>query len=238
VEAKPRWWNGRGLAVAGLVSAGITVYGAVNWEKVLDFWFWAWPNGHVGLLLGALAYLAWHLIHGRSRRSPASPADDMSAPPDAPTPHDPDGAEARLLEADRSLLDRFLQLLPSDGRSMQWARHHNFGGSYDQDVDEELRIFLHSWDDAEHQFHNAGVEQARRELWEADQSLLTHLAVHAFVKEPSGRYQIYPDVDLELNRTAKNEFAHVAVEEADELASALWRKHQDFVTKARTVLGT
>ncbi len=111
-------------------------------------WTFQWEPIVVFLL--TLAGFVGAEITGRRYQSKA----DLSAPRDG----------------DVLLLRELIQLLPSDG-VIDFLRHHDFLNDFELDAIGPLREFLHRWDNAEHEFHNAELEQLRKELISATEGL-------------------------------------------------------------------
>ena len=101
----------------------------------------------------------------------------------------------------------------------------------------DLRQFVYTWHRAERMFHDAEIEQARNDLYDAAERFLRHLSQHAFEVDHirPGWRQIYPEHDLD--RAEHGDFAVEAAEEAEKLGTRVWEAQQSVVAIARRNLG-
>lgn len=67
-------------------------------------------------------------------------------------------------ERDRALFLKLKDQFPSNGKTAKFLQQHDFGASYSPDSTDDLDRFLSEWSNAEHEFINRNIEQARKVL--------------------------------------------------------------------------
>ncbi|MFN7429497.1 MAG: hypothetical protein ACK54T_07020 [bacterium] len=81
---------------------------------------------------------------------------------------------------DKDLFRQFLAVLPSSG-SIEFIRVNNFAGfSFDRRQLERLEDFVHTWNNAEHEFLDPDLEATRKELMTETGRFLHEIAINTF----------------------------------------------------------
>lgn len=90
-----------------------------------------------------------------------------------------DDDDPRLLEPDRRLLARLLELMPSSTGVVPFLRDHDLGAAFRWEWVAPLDEFIQRWDNAEHVFHDPDVERERQQLLADAQEFIHRLAVES-----------------------------------------------------------
>ncbi|MCS3902272.1 hypothetical protein J2T55_000268 [Methylohalomonas lacus] len=80
------------------------------------------------------------------------------------------------LEKDRELFNDFLDVFPSNGKSAFFLKEHDIGAPFPGDHTQELERFRYMWNNAEHEFLNNELEEAKKKLWEDLDDFLKELS--------------------------------------------------------------
>lgn len=67
---------------------------------------------------------------------------------------------------DYNLFKNLIELLPSSG-PIEFIRRHDFIVEFDRDILKPFKVFIHEWDNAEHEFIDTELEEIRCELYKA-----------------------------------------------------------------------
>jgi hypothetical protein len=137
-----------------------------------------------------------------------------------------------LLAADRALFAEFRQLLPSGRDPVTLLRDYDFGAAFRWDSLDPLSEFVRAWDDAEHQFHDSGVETERQHLLDLASAFVNRLAMDAGPDE-GGWYSIVPVEHRDTFRLGDRENDVRRVDEVNQMATEVYNQHQHFVEVAR-----
>lgn len=125
-------------------------------------------------------------------------------------------------DRDRALYLQFKEQFPSGGRAASFLRDHDIGGSFSTDTLDELDGFLHRWTDAEHEFIDRRLEEARKILLIVGNEFRRKLST-AITLDRYGRYSIGLH-DMEM----RPEMLRLQTD-LNRLASRVFRAHQNFV---------
>lgn len=132
---------------------------------------------------------------------------------------------------DKSLYEKFLQKLPSDG-SIEFIKHHDFNNSFALDDLEELIDFSNEWINAEYEFINSDLEDIKKELLEKVQDFIYDSSIKTFPLG-GGIQTIMNNVDEELNLTQNTQDNIVLL---NNYGDDIFEIHQKLVRKGRNVL--
>ncbi|MBT3058731.1 MAG: hypothetical protein KME44_07990 [Candidatus Thiodiazotropha sp. (ex Lucina pensylvanica)] len=90
------------------------------------------------------------------------------------------GFSLKIDNHDRELFKKFLDLLPSNSRSIKFLGEHDLGDSFPRKDLDQLSYFVNYWDNAEHEFHNKLLEKKRTELITLTKNFLHNLSRSVF----------------------------------------------------------
>lgn len=143
------------------------------------------------------------------------------------------GVEVKLSprgkEHDARLFAALLEELPSEGETIYFLANHDMGASFLQRRVEPLDQFVERWQDAEHEFADKQLDKLRLKLIESIEKFMNKLNVNVYTCG-SGWLSIgMRDWD---DRPEMFELR----QELDELATEVFKVHQELVRKARRKL--
>lgn len=127
---------------------------------------------------------------------------------------------------DQQLFQQFLKDFPSSGRSAEFLKNHDVGGSFRKEELHEIEKFAYSWKTVEHELDNKYVNTYLTDLKKKCGDFLDLLAVNVMLSS-SGVIRFIPDDwDMKPGRVKmKNKL--------NELASEAYKAHQAFILQAR-----
>lgn len=196
------------LSLLGAISAIVTIYTARR--EIGDLWHSGYPLYPLWGL-AATSVLEGLVICFLLRQRLAAASLDASA-----------------LRADRQLIRRFSELLPSTSPAIRLVRDPNFGGTVRLDQLDPLKQLLEEWDDAEHSFRDRKVERARRRLMRDCREFIREVQrLMRPVGAASGWYGLAEPSELENYRA--NPELRAVVETLNTLASKVFRAHQELL---------
>nr|WP_321269632.1 hypothetical protein [uncultured Tolumonas sp.] len=141
--------------------------------------------------------------------------------------------KSRSVDVDINRFKEFISLLPTTGRSMYLLSSHDFGNSFSLKSLTELDSFTIEWNSPEKSFLNSDLETKRQELWSkcnefqnllASKSGPSHGGLQSVVPERYKDAWEWPD------------WVDDNVKSINEMATALFKTHQDFVLLCRSIL--
>lgn len=110
---------------------------------------------------------------------------------------------------------------------MRFLREHDIGGPFQSSALEDVNNFIHTWDDAEHEFQHKELEARRKALLKSAQNFREEIATHTFPSNVSG----YLTMDL---RDYEDRPEKLAIRKhLNDLATDLYNQHQEFVRFGR-----
>jgi hypothetical protein len=131
---------------------------------------------------------------------------------------------------DRVLYDRLIQLLPSDG-IIDFINKNNMAGfSFNHDRLNPLDEFIHTWDNAAHEFLDPGLEHAKAELYSRCREYSGLVGKYTFPNN-NGQQSVPPEWEIEKPQKFER-----AVEELHGKAHEVVDAHVRLVRKARRQL--
>jgi hypothetical protein len=95
-------------------------------------------------------------------------------------------SQEQIGEHDRQLFTLFLKDFPSQGRATIFLRDHDIGGRFRSSDLNEIYDFLHTWNNAEHEFNNPELEKKRQALWDALNMFSQELGQHTSMTHRDG----------------------------------------------------
>ena len=125
-------------------------------------------------------------------------------------------------EHDINLLQNFLSVFPSNGRSVMFLKDHDLGGSFPAEDLEELTEFVHEWDNAEHEFKNQKIEGKRSNLLKLSKSFRSALSLSIF-SDGHGYFS------MELKDFEDRPHILEKRDRLNELASKVYEAHQELI---------
>jgi hypothetical protein len=141
----------------------------------------------------------------------------------------------QLITADKKLFDEFLTAFPSNSNSITLLKEHDFGDSYHDISTKQIDNFVNYWNNSEHQFLNAVLEEKRKELWHNCHSFLCKLAQYAGPVGAGSFFSVVPDAyrDEDWNQPL---FVSERIHELNEQASKCYILHQEMVSLCKKTL--
>lgn len=147
-----------------------------------------------------------------------------------------DDSSESLREADRHLLTRFRELLPSTSGVAPFLRSHDLGAPFRWETLQSLDAFVQGWDNAEHRFHDQQVDAERALLLESASQFLVQLALESG-PEPGGWQAVVPAEHRDTFRIDGRERDIRRVTELNAMAAEVYQQHQRLLEVARRRLG-
>ncbi len=132
---------------------------------------------------------------------------------------------------DKSLYEKFLQKLPSEG-SIKFINHHDFHNSFALENLRQLRNFADEWNNAEYEFMNSDLEDIRKELLEKVQHFVYYSGMKTFPLG-GGIQTIMNNADEECNLTQSTQDNIVLL---NNYGDDIFKIHQKLVRKGRDIL--
>ena len=132
-------------------------------------------------------------------------------------------AKPQVREQDRTLFNKFLELLPSDG-AIDFVDKHNMAGfSFDLEEIRPIGIFLHEWDNPEHEFIDVDLQHAKDELMQACRAWSATIGTETFQMN-NGRQSVPAEWEYEQP------------DRFDRVVSQLHQQAQDIVDKHKRLV--
>lgn len=132
---------------------------------------------------------------------------------------------------DKSLYERFLLALPSNG-SMDFLKHHDFHNSFPLNDLRQIINFPQEWDNAECEFMNNDLEEIRKELLEKIKHFVYDSSMKTF---PAGdgiqTIMTYADEEWDLTENTQKNIALL-----NQYGDDIYELHQKLIRKGRNVL--
>ncbi|VVP68497.1 hypothetical protein PS914_00716 [Pseudomonas fluorescens] len=134
---------------------------------------------------------------------------------------------------DRELLKKFLNDLPSNGRSILFLRDHDLGGAFNESNTVEIEKFVFNWNCVERKFLGEELEAKRQALWNALNKFSSKLAMGAYDLHGGPMYSCIPD-----QFRGRDWPPHVEekIEELNALGTHCFNLYSEFVLLARRSL--
>ncbi len=136
-------------------------------------------------------------------------------------------SKTNLMNSDIKLIQEFKEILPSSG-IMKFIKNNDFGGAFLQSKINPLHFFARSWNDAEHEFLDDGLEEKRIHLLEKCNIFLSEIALKT---EPH-----HHNPDLQTVRPRNFDHSEIMQKKLDNeirdihiSAEALYKVHQEFI---------
>ena len=134
-------------------------------------------------------------------------------------------------EVDRQLFLKFKETLPSNG-SIAFIDQNNFAGfSFELKQLQDLNIFIHEWNDAEHEFLDNKLETKRQELMKLIKEYLGVIGLQTFPTHNPGWNSVPEEWEVEQ----PDRFEKV-VDQLHTLAGQILAAHQNLIRTARKKL--
>lgn len=138
--------------------------------------------------------------------------------------------------SDVELFYEFINLFSSKSDSLNLLRDHDFSNSFSNLSTNQIDSFINNWDSAEKTFHDAEIEEKKKELHGACTKFGLQLAEDSGPIGSGGRMSAVPDAYM-ANDFDWPEFVVNRIKRLNELASDCYKTHQEFVTLCKTRLG-
>ena len=139
---------------------------------------------------------------------------------------------SEFVNADRELLKKFMETLPSTEGSIPFIKEHNMAGySFEIARLEDLQKFVGEWDNAEHEFHDEELEKLRKKLLSLSRDYLDELSRNTWLTSPG-----FAAVPAEWEIEQPERFREV-VSKLHQLAEDILNAHQSLIRLGRKKLG-
>lgn len=135
---------------------------------------------------------------------------------------------------DRELFDEFLDALPSNGNVKFIDEYDFLFGDFHRHNISQIKDFLETWNDAEHEFVNKKLEKKRQELFGRLKKFLDVLVVATVPVGNGKKLSVFPD-----NQPRKNDEGHYLphlkedARKTNDAAKGIFKLHQDFIREAK-----
>lgn len=134
---------------------------------------------------------------------------------------------------DINLLNKLLALLPSYD-CMSFIRDYDFANSFHPNRIKNIEKFFEEWDNAECEFHDVNIENAKRELYSKANDFVMNIARYTALNDYGRLTAIPRHVDPEIDFPA---WVRDEISQINNSATELYRSHQDFIRVSRDSLG-
>lgn len=142
------------------------------------------------------------------------------------------GDNERATESDRLLFEKFKSTLPSKG-SISFIDEQNMAGfSWPRNSLNQLEVFYHEWDDAEHEFLSNELESLRSKLHRLIGEYLGQIAVNTSPARSPDRQTVPPELELQNPK----KFFEI-VNSLHKMAGEIVKTHQDLIRAGRRKFG-
>ncbi|WP_282168113.1 hypothetical protein [Shewanella japonica] len=140
----------------------------------------------------------------------------------------------KLIEVDKVLFNKFIELLPSDGLDVKILEEHDFGNSHHGNNVNALDTFVHTWNNAQKQFLDTELESKRSDFITKSRHFIYTLASRSYAIGNGEIFSCIPDA----YRNAWEWPAHIdeQVKELNDLGTELFELHKDLIITARRKL--
>ena len=140
--------------------------------------------------------------------------------------------KSEFVNADRELLKKFMETLPSTKGSIPFIKEHNMAGwSFEWAKLSNLVKFVEEWDNAEHEFHDEELEELRKKLLSLSRDYLNELSVNTWLTSP-GRVAVPAEWEIEQPERFRE-----VVSKLHQFAEDIWNLHQTLIRIGRRKLG-
>jgi hypothetical protein len=139
-----------------------------------------------------------------------------------------------VLQSDKALLEKFIELLPTDGPALRFLKEHDFGNSFSDKNLPQIEAFARLWGGAEYRFLDPQLDRKRSELLDTSRQLLNKLATYSGpVGNSAHRLRVVPDHYADEFTWPK--FVLDQIEELNNLGSKAYEQHQDLIATGRGI---
>lgn len=134
--------------------------------------------------------------------------------------------------SDANLLDRFLNCLPSNSRSVRLLKEHDFGNSFNKGDLAELEEFYYSWNGAEYCFTDAEIDVKRGILYDECALFLSKIGEYTIPVGVSDFISVISESHRGID-WGLPEYVQDQINELNHLSTIIYKKHQDFISFSR-----
>lgn len=135
--------------------------------------------------------------------------------------------------SDINLLEKFLAEFPSNCPSSILLKEHDFGNSFDRHMLKQLEDYYCKWNGAEYHFIDTEIDKKRKLLHEECSKFLLKVGEYTTHVGASNFSSVIPD-HLRADDWNLPEWVKNRIKELNDLATNLYKQHQDFIIFAKT----
>lgn len=137
--------------------------------------------------------------------------------------------------SDYKLLETFLSEFSSSSPSAILLKEHDFNHSFDRNSLKQIEHFYNQWNGAEYKFIDEAIEEKREKFFEYCKSFLLKVAEYTAPVGASKLSSVIPD-HLRANDLDLPEWVTNQIKELNELATEVYKNHQEFIRFAKTTI--
>ncbi len=134
---------------------------------------------------------------------------------------------------DISLFKKLIDLLPSNS-FMIFIRDHDFANSFDRKLIDPAYQFIYEWDNAEQEFINQNIEQAKKFLYEKGGRFTHYVGKNTSPNHHGWQSAIPKNIDPDMGFP---EHVKKEIKELNDSASEFYQAHQTFIRVSKANLG-
>ncbi|MBH0067086.1 hypothetical protein [Pseudoalteromonas sp. NZS100] len=139
----------------------------------------------------------------------------------------------KLIQVDKELYQSFIELLPSDGATIQLLEEHDFGASYHKNSTKDLDTFIYTWNNAQKEFLDEELESKRSDFLKKILEFSNTLALRSY-NIGGSTYSCIPDAYRGAWEWPKHVDEQINL--LNSLASECFEKHKELILLARRKL--
>jgi len=135
--------------------------------------------------------------------------------------------------SDFKLLESFLVEFPSNCASAILLKEHDFGNSFVRDKLQNINAFYYQWNGAEYHFIHPEIDQKRQNLYRGCEQFLLKVTEYTTPVGTSNYSSVIPD-HLRADDWNLPEWVTTHIRELNEVATNLFKEHQEFIAFAKS----
>lgn len=140
----------------------------------------------------------------------------------------------KAIEVDTKLFKEFLKIFPSGSNSAYLLENHDFGNIFSRDSLSEISQFVNEWNCPEKEFITPEFEKLRGELWENCNKFCWLIAMKSAPTHTGHGQSVVPD---EYRGACEwPDWVQNDVNEVNDMATVVFKLHQDFIKELRQKL--
>jgi hypothetical protein len=135
--------------------------------------------------------------------------------------------------SDYKLLESFLDVVPSGCNSMILLKNHDFGNSFYCSHLDQIESFINNWHASEFYFQDEKIDEQRASFLKRSNKFFFKLSSCISPVGTSSLYRVIPQQYVGMPRPA---WLSEEIKLLNEMATQLYKAHQDFITLAKSRL--